>query len=123
MLNAKRLEVYGRRLNALVERLTREVTQLTAESQHGTGGEPSGGLSDVPVHTADLAAVEEDENATLGLLENEETLLAEARAALNRIAIGQYGHCESCGKVISRTRLNALPYARQCFSCARREKR
>lgn len=121
MLTTEQLELYRRRLQARVKRLTGDVAQLTRESRHGTGGESSGSLSDLPFHTADLAAVEEDEDATLGLLENEEWLLAETRAALERLDHGRYGQCESCGRAIPRTRLNAVPYARHCVACARHD--
>lgn len=122
MLNAKQLQQYRRRLEALVDRLAGEVGRLALESQHGTGGESSGGLSDLPLHLADLAAVEEGEHVTLGLLTNEELLLTDARAALDRMARGRFGQCEGCGKDIARPRLNALPYTRHCLACARRER-
>jgi RNA polymerase-binding transcription factor DksA len=44
--------------------------------------------------------------------------LAETRAALERIALGKYGRCESCGGAIGRQRLLALPMVRYCISCA-----
>lgn len=122
MLTANELETYRRQLQALAGRLSREVSQLTEESHHGTGGESSGNLSDVPVHAADLACVEDEETTTLGLLENEERLLAEANAALERLAQGRFGLCEACGKAIARARLHALPYTRFCVACARRQR-
>jgi DnaK suppressor protein len=39
--------------------------------------------------------------------------------ALSKIAIGDYGICESCGDDISPKRLEALPWARLCVECAR----
>jgi RNA polymerase-binding transcription factor DksA len=40
------------------------------------------------------------------------------RQALSRIDHGQYGKCLKCGGAIARERLNALPYATNCFKCA-----
>ncbi len=40
-------------------------------------------------------------------------------AALKRIDAGTYGECMTCGEPISEQRLQALPYAMQCISCAR----
>lgn len=40
-------------------------------------------------------------------------------AALKRLEAGSYGECVTCGELISDKRLQALPYAMQCISCAR----
>jgi DnaK suppressor protein len=53
-------------------------------------------------------------------LERERKTLAEIEAALVRIRKGEYGACEACGVAIPDARLNALPQARQCVSCAGR---
>jgi len=44
-------------------------------------------------------------------------------AALARIAAGDYGRCEACGDPISPARLDALPTATTCVSCAQRRER
>ena len=44
--------------------------------------------------------------------------VAETVAALERIAQGTYGRCESCGGAIGRQRLLALPATRFCITCA-----
>ncbi|MCL5047243.1 MAG: TraR/DksA C4-type zinc finger protein [Firmicutes bacterium] len=41
----------------------------------------------------------------------------EINYALHKIEIGKYGICESCGELIVRDRLEALPYARLCVAC------
>jgi RNA polymerase-binding transcription factor DksA len=51
---------------------------------------------------------------------SEEQILGEATAALERLAAGTFGTCEKCGRAITKSRLDALPYARACTSCARR---
>ena len=38
--------------------------------------------------------------------------------ALRRIAMGTYERCEACGKPIPMARLDALPTATRCVSCA-----
>jgi DnaK suppressor protein len=43
--------------------------------------------------------------------------VAEIDAALEKIANGKYGICENCGQLISKARLEALPYARLCIAC------
>jgi RNA polymerase-binding transcription factor DksA len=38
-------------------------------------------------------------------------------AAIERIDGNTYGRCPGCGAKISRTRLNAIPYAERCVKC------
>jgi RNA polymerase-binding transcription factor DksA len=42
------------------------------------------------------------------------------RAALDRIREGTYGECITCGELIGEKRLEAIPHAQQCISCASR---
>ena len=46
--------------------------------------------------------------------------LAEVEAAIVRLSEGTYGRCEGCGDMISAARLEAMPTARRCMSCASR---
>src|SRR5262249_30321208 len=80
----------------------------------------SGNLSHVPIRVADLGSDSFEQEFTLGLLENDEQKLKEIDAALERIEQWRFGRCEECGKVISKERLEALPYARHCIECARK---
>ena len=43
--------------------------------------------------------------------------VAEIDAALAKIANGKYGICENCGQLITKARLEALPFARLCIAC------
>lgn len=43
--------------------------------------------------------------------------------ALDRIRTGKYGICLACGKEIPQARLEAIPYAFMCISCASAEER
>jgi len=60
--------VYRQRLINLTTRLEGERSQLKGEAFQPTGGEASGGLSDVPIHPADLGSRDVEEDVTLGLL-------------------------------------------------------
>ncbi|MCH2102229.1 MAG: TraR/DksA family transcriptional regulator [Planctomycetes bacterium] len=51
----------------------------------------------------------------LGLIENENEILHEVRAALKRIDGGAYGLCLHCNEPIPIGRLEARPYARFCL--------
>jgi DnaK suppressor protein len=106
---------YRRRLLALKKRLGGDLSELEEEALRGVGGEAAGGLSDVPVHPADLGTDNYEEEMSLTLLENEEQLLAEVNDALERIEKGTFGRCEVCGQEIPRERLKAVPYTRYCL--------
>jgi len=47
-------------------------------------------------------------------------VLAEIRAAEERLAAGSYGICQGCGTRIPVERLEILPYVRNCVGCQQR---
>ncbi|HEX4002423.1 MAG TPA: TraR/DksA C4-type zinc finger protein [Candidatus Acidoferrales bacterium] len=53
-------------------------------------------------------------------LERSRRTLTEVDAALERIKQGNYGVCDVCHISIPKARLEALPWARVCVSCAER---
>ena len=114
------IDAYRKKLLALRERFGEDATQLQDEALRTSEGEASGNLSHVPIHMADLGSDSFEQEFTLGLLENDEQRLKEIDAALERIGQWRFGRCEECEKVISKERLEALPYARHCIECARK---
>jgi RNA polymerase-binding transcription factor DksA len=112
-------ENFRRRLLALGYRLTSDFAAVAGEALREAGGEPSGNLSNVPVHPADLGSDNYEEEVSLRLLENEDRVLEEVVAALRRMEQGTYGRCERCHREIGRERLRAVPYARYCIDDAR----
>ena len=59
-------------------------------------------------------------NPDEALEETVEHVLSQIDSAIQRIADGSYGVCESCSGPISAERLAALPYAVRCVACAER---
>jgi RNA polymerase-binding transcription factor DksA len=114
------LETYRETLLALRERLKGDVSHLTSEALHTTGGETSGGLSNAPLHPADLGTDNFEQEFTLGLMQNQAQALKEIDDALDRVHRGTFGRCEECAAAIPKGRLQALPYARHCVACARK---
>jgi RNA polymerase-binding protein DksA len=53
-------------------------------------------------------------------IERERRTLNEIESALVRMKKGEYGTCDHCGETIPNARLEALPWARRCVSCAER---
>lgn len=114
----KEIAAIQRRLTTLLKKLQGNLGTLRTEALQNTGGEASGGLSDVPLHPADLAGRQFEEDVSLALIGNEERLQAEVSAALSRIEQGSFGRCERCRKDIAKRRLETLPYTRFCAACA-----
>ncbi|TMK65381.1 MAG: TraR/DksA family transcriptional regulator [Actinobacteria bacterium] len=47
-----------------------------------------------------------------------DAMLDDVRRALAKLADGSYGTCDSCGRAIPRERLDAIPWAVLCVTCA-----
>lgn len=64
-----------------------------------------------------------DANAEIGsqMVEVESRELMQIERAIEKMHTGRYGNCDSCGGPIKLIRLQAVPYATECITCARRE--
>ncbi|VTR94877.1 transcriptional regulator : DnaK suppressor protein OS=Singulisphaera acidiphila (strain ATCC BAA-1392 / DSM 18658 / VKM B-2454 / MOB10) GN=Sinac_6088 PE=4 SV=1: zf-dskA_traR [Gemmata massiliana] len=118
-LSALALRTYRQRLRDLLSRLSDGVPRLEAEGLRAPAGTER--VEDMPAHEADRAARETEEDVARALFANEEQILAEATAALERIDAGTFGTCTQCGHAIAKARLDAVPYARMCVRCARED--
>src|SRR5688500_17119701 len=80
-----------RQLESLITRLRPEVSSMTEQALSPSGGQGANELSNVPYHLGYNGTEEylHDLNATL--LENEEYLANEVRAALRRLDDGAFG--------------------------------
>jgi RNA polymerase-binding transcription factor DksA len=119
-MNEKRAQAYRQRLLEIGDRIKDDVAAMREAALRGTGGDPSGNLSNTPMHLADLATDNFQQEVAAGVLQNEQQALAAIAAALDRLDAGTYGRCEGCGRAIPEGRLQALPYASQCVACEER---
>lgn len=111
------MQGYRRKLQHLLERLSGEESQLRQEVRHTEGD----AAAEQQRSSEDLGRALTDDEVAISLLGNEEDIRRECNAALDRIDRGTYAQCEKCGKLISKERLDALPYARTCIDCAREQ--
>jgi RNA polymerase-binding transcription factor DksA len=95
---------------SLDQSLTHDRRELRREEMSDLPGGPMSSTDQVDDGTQEVE---------IGLIISEGKLLGEVIAALARIEAGKFGTCEGCGRPIARTRLDALPYARQCVRCVR----
>ena len=98
------------------ERLVRSRDGLLRRwSEHREGEEALLGVREPD--PADAAAAEGGAIPLDSLNENEQAQVAEIDAAMTRLDGGRYGVCEQCEEPIGMRRLEAVPWARRCFTC------
>ena len=76
--------------------------------------------ADRDIERMDRIQEEATEVALTALDEQGRRELEAIQAALARIEAGTYGHCDTCGEMISAARLTAMPTARRCVACQER---
>jgi DnaK suppressor protein len=99
----------------LRKRLLREVD--SAEEALRDDVVKPGEISSLPTHPADDDV--EGLDSEIAIAQNEEFLLEQVNAAIERVGAGTYGDCQRCGRAIDGQRLQAIPYASHCIDCAR----
>ena len=113
-------KVYKQQLISLRARLRGDVSAMADAALKKNGAEGSGDLSRMPIHMADLGSDNFEQEFTLSLMETEEGTLDAVESAIERIEDGVYGECEECSGIISKARLQAIPYTPLCIKCAQK---
>jgi DnaK suppressor protein len=117
-MRKRELEQYRKQLVVFRDRLLGTLSAVTEQARQPSGGQGESELSNAPMHLADMGTDEFMHALNATLLENEEQLTADVRAALVRIDDGSYGVCENCNQDIAEERLAAMPFALHCVVCA-----
>ena len=73
--------------------------------------------------TAKEGESDETCDVDLQVLELSTSTLRRIEAAIERLDGGAYGRCKQCGRPISATRLNAMPFAARCRGCEHERER
>ena len=125
MLKKADLEEFKRLLLALRSRVRGDVRQMTHEALDRN---ENGTESKSPTHLAELGTETYELDFALRRVENEQELLGEIDAALERITNESFGICEGCQvagrslakSVIPKPRLRVIPYTKNCVECERK---
>lgn len=102
--------------------LLEEMDELREDSTN-TIKDSTGDLSSYSYHMADLGTDSQEREKKFLLASKSGRFLYHIDQALRRIEEGTYGKCHSCGKDISKSRLEAVPHARFCIKCKEAEEK
>ena len=122
-MNKNDLEYFKGLIATKKKELLSELGYLENSSMSATAKDQSGDLSSYSYHMADQGTDTMDREMAFSLASREGRYLHHLNEALERIEKGTYGICRSCGKEISKTRLEAVPNATQCINCKNAEER
>jgi DnaK suppressor protein len=110
-MRSRELQKCRQRLIEMRSRLVGEVNELEDEALRPTSLQAADPQSDPGSGAA-------AEGVAMALLDAEGRTLAEIDSALERLESDAFGRCATCRESIAPSRINALPYARHCTSCA-----
>lgn len=100
-------------------RLSELIVEHELEREEARMSETSADRSPDP-GSADAGSMKFEYEKELSIEKNLEDLLHKVEHALGRVDKGTYGICERCGEAIPVARLEVLPYATFCVSCAKK---
>jgi RNA polymerase-binding transcription factor DksA len=110
-LTPQEIHAYETRLRKQLDALQGEVARVESDYLRPSGGE-RGQPDDESLEDTAL-------DQELDALAVEDELGYAIQDALARVRAGTYGRCTTCGEWIDRERLQLVPHASECSSCAR----
>ncbi|HHT9134750.1 MAG: hypothetical protein A3C38_01545 [Planctomycetes bacterium RIFCSPHIGHO2_02_FULL_50_42] len=120
-MNDKELASFKKILLYAREKMAGNVNSMEGEALKKSRQDAAGDLSNVPFHMADLGTDNYERDLMIHLIQNGEEELRSIDAALERLENNTFGICEVCDKKIPKPRLMALPFARLCLDCQKKE--
>jgi RNA polymerase-binding transcription factor len=109
-MDKKRLEYYKKKLVTRREELVKTIARTEEEGRTAD--------DDPTVDLADKAANSYTKEFLFGQTNTDRSLLQLIDEALVRVRNGTYGICIECEEELQQKRLEAVPWARYCVSCA-----
>jgi len=113
----KELDVYREKLLNLKDDVVAQMRETSKDTLMKSQKDMSGDISGYGIHMADVASDNYERDFNLELVSNERKIIIEIDEALKRIEEGIYGICQISGKPISKSRLKAIPYAKNSKKC------
>ena len=120
----KELQEFKKLVLKKKEEILEDIKHISDDTLKKSQKEASGDISGYTYHMADVATDSYDREFSLGLASSERNFIYELDDALKRIEDGTFGICQDCKSLITKSRLKAVPHARNCVKCQeKREKR
>ena len=120
----KELQEFKKLVIKKKEEILEDIKHISDDTLKKSQKEASGDISGYAYHMADVATDSYDREFSLGLASSERNFIYELDDALKRIEDGTFGICQDCKSLITKSRLKAVPHARNCVKCQeKREKR
>jgi DnaK suppressor protein len=104
----------------LLERLEEVEREIGERREAATPGGERPGFGK---RAGDYVAQVVDDRTNTQVADRLEETAARIRHAIDRLELGSYGTCRTCGQAIIVERLAALPWAEQCIACESGAKR
>ena len=108
-MDKKRLDYYKKKLQLRREELMRTIARTEEEGRQAD--------DDQTVDLADKAANSYTKEFLFGQTNTDRSMLALIDEALRRIKDNKFGTCVQCEEELQLKRLEAVPWARHCFTC------
>jgi DnaK suppressor protein len=102
----KEIEVFLKARQAQLRNAVRTVVTQRRTTDNGRTADP-----------ASWATATLEDEIQVSLMDRQSRQIAQIEAALDRLARGEYGFCQSCSEFIGIPRLKALPFALRCSHC------
>jgi RNA polymerase-binding transcription factor DksA len=118
-MNKRELLKHERALLAEKQRILKQ-GRVTDEVMDAACPDVTGDLSSHRTHVADMGTENYQREMASRFKTLETDTLREIEDALKRVTAGTYGICSSCGKPISKARLEVVPHARLCMKCLKK---
>jgi DnaK suppressor protein len=116
-MSKTKLKEFRAQLEAEQQRLTDLIEEHEQELEEARLTETAADRSPDPGN-AEAGSMKFEYEKELSIERNTIDLLHKVERAIERIDGGTYGMCESCGSEIPIARLEVLPYATMCVTCA-----
>jgi DnaK suppressor protein len=112
--------VEARHLRRYKRFLLTKLEELTASRGKAETVVPGAGVRQGDV--AEQANSDTEAELQIRLHRTDGRLMRAIEEALVRVKLGTYGVCVTCGHLISKARLNAVPWTHQCRNCKEKQR-
>lgn len=122
-MNKKELKFFKEVVLKRKEEILEGIEHVSEDTMKKSQRDAAGDISAYTFHMADVATDTYDREFSLGLGSSEREMLYEINEALKKIEDGSYGACEDCQKLITKTRLKAVPHTMLCLKCQQKREK